>query len=164
MQSRSNRFLITFSLMTFAWGAGAQAETTPPPEQKPVLGLDSAMKLVQTARAYADAHHWPCAISVVDDGGWDLASARMDGAPVVAGFDLAQGKARTAALFKRPSDDLEKAVNGGRFAAVTAGLVMMKGGQPITRNGQVIGGIGVSADTPAHDDEIALAALGALAD
>ncbi len=164
MQSRSSLLIITFSLMSMTWGASALAEATHTVEQKPVLGLASAMKLVETARVYADAHHWPCAISVVDDGGWNLASVRMDGAPVVAGSDLAQGKARTAALFKRPSDDLEKAVNGGRIAAVTAGLVMMKGGQPIKRNGQVIGGVGISADTPAHEDEIALAALAALGD
>jgi glc operon protein GlcG len=86
----------------------------------------------------------------------------MDGAPVVAGVELAQGKARTSALFKRPSGDLENAVNGGRPAALSAGLVMMKGAQPIIVDGQVIGAIGVSADTPAHDDEIALAALATL--
>lgn len=129
--------------------------------QKPVLDLNTALKLVDAARAYAASHGWPCAISVVDDGGWTLAQVRMDGAPVVAGVDLAHGKARTAALFKRPSDDLEKAINGGRMAVVTAGLVMLKGGRPVMETGHVVGALGISADTPAHDDEIALAALAA---
>jgi glc operon protein GlcG len=127
-----------------------------------MLDFDSALKVVNAARAFASSHNWPCSIAVVDDGGWTLVQARMDGAPVVAGTELANGKARTAALFKRPTDDLETAVNSGRIAAVTAGLVMMKGGQPIKQGDQVIGAVGISADTPAHDDEIALAALRAI--
>jgi glc operon protein GlcG len=74
------------------------------------------------------------------------------------------GKARTAALFKRPSKDLEDAVNHGRFAAVTAhDFIEMQGGLPIVVDGQVIGGIGASFDTPEHDVEIAQAGLAALA-
>ncbi|MDE2035007.1 MAG: heme-binding protein, partial [Pseudomonas sp.] len=53
----------------------------------------------------------------------------------------------------------ENAINNGRPAAITAGLLMMKGAQPIILEGQVVGAIGISADTPAHDDEIALAAV-----
>ncbi len=148
-------------LGTLAGADGVMAEESLIIHQKPVLDLASAMHLMDVARTYAAAHKWPCAIAIVDDGGWPLSTLRMDGAPVVSGTDLAQGKARTSALFKRPSDDLEKAINGGRSAAITAGLLMMKGGQPIKRDGQVIGAIGISADTPVHDDEIALAALSA---
>jgi glc operon protein GlcG len=129
---------------------------------KATLNLETANRVAHAAQQFASEHGWPCAISVVDDGGWVILSARMDGAPVVSGVDLAQGKAKTSALFKRPSDDLEKGINGGRAAAITAGLVMMKGGQPIRLEGQVAGAIGISADTPAHDDEIALAALKSL--
>ena len=42
------------------------------------------------------------------------------------------------------------------------GLIVMKGGQPIREGDQVVGGIGISADTLARDDEIALAALSAV--
>lgn len=129
---------------------------------KAILTLDNAQRLLRAAQQTAQAKGWPCAVAIVDDGGWPILGARMDGAPVVAGVELAQGKARTSALFKRPSGDLENAVNGGRPAALSAGLVMMKGAQPIIVDGQVIGAIGVSADTPAHDDEIALAALATL--
>ncbi|NWD90500.1 heme-binding protein [Pseudomonas sp. K5002] len=111
------------------------------------------------ARKVAADKGWPCAVAIVDDGGWPILTLRMDGAPVVAGIELAQGKARTSALFKRPSGDLENAINNGRPAAITAGLLMMKGAQPIILEGQVVGAIGISADTPAHDDEIALAAV-----
>jgi glc operon protein GlcG len=138
------------------------ASTSSAITHKATLNLETANHLVQAAQQFASEHGWPCAIAVVDDGGWAILTARMDGAPVVSGVDLAQGKARTSALFKRPSDDLEKGINGGRAAAITAGLVMMKGGQPIRLEGQVAGAIGISADTPAHDDEIALAALKSL--
>ncbi|KFE52666.1 GlcG/HbpS family heme-binding protein [Pseudomonas syringae] len=138
------------------------AEPRPSITHKAILDLRGASQLVQAAQAYASQHGWPCAVAVVDDGGWPILTARMDSAPVVAGIDLAQGKARTSALFKRPPDDLEKGINGGRTAMITAGLLMMKGGQPIRVEGQVVGAIGVSADTPAHDDEIAFAALQSL--
>ncbi|WDH20555.1 GlcG/HbpS family heme-binding protein [Pseudomonas chlororaphis] len=130
--------------------------------QKAILNFATAQQLLKAAQDTASTKGWPCAVAIVDDGGWPILSARMDGAPVVAGIELAQGKARTSALFKRPSGDLENAINGGRQAAITSGLLMMKGAQPIRVDGQVIGAIGISADTPAHDDEIAQAALAAL--
>ncbi|WP_330565950.1 heme-binding protein [Pseudomonas yamanorum] len=126
---------------------------------KAILTLATAQQIATQARKVAADKGWPCALAIVDDGGWPILTTRMDGAPVVAGIELAQGKARTSALFKRPSADLENAINGGRQAAVTAGLLMMKGAQPIILEGQVVGAIGISADTPAHDDEIALAAV-----
>lgn len=126
---------------------------------KAILTLATAQQIAAQAHKAAADKGWPCALAIVDDGGWPILTTRMDGAPVVAGIELAQGKARTSALFKRPSADLENAINGGRQAAVTAGLLMMKGAQPIILEGQVVGAIGISADTPAHDDEIALAAV-----
>jgi glc operon protein GlcG len=66
-------------------------------------------------------------------------------------------------LFKEPSQALEDSINHGRIAAVTArGFVEMQGGLPVVVNGQVIGAIGASFDTPEHDDEIARAGLAAL--
>jgi glc operon protein GlcG len=99
---------------------------------------------------------------VVDDGGWSILLVRMDNAAYVASVELAPGKARTAALFKKPSEALEDAINHGRIAAVTArDFIEMKGGLPITVDGQVIGGIGASFDTPEHDVQIAKAGLAA---
>jgi glc operon protein GlcG len=57
---------------------------------------------------------------------------RMDHAAYLASVELAPGKARTAALFKKPSQALEDAINHGRVAAVTArGFTEMQGGLPI---------------------------------
>ncbi len=102
-------------------------------------------------------------ISVVDNDGLPILLERMDNAAVPAGVELAPGKARTAALFRRPSGALEDAVNGPRPAALSArGFVLMRGGVPITVNGQIVGAIGVSADIPDHDELIAKAGIAAL--
>ncbi len=128
---------------------------------KPVLTLEQARTIVAAAQEEAHKNNWPGAIAVVDDGGWPILSERMDNAATTLGVQLATEKARTAALFKRPSADLENAINGGRAAAITAGLVMMEGGLPIIVGGQVIGAIGVSVDTKVHDSQIARAGVAA---
>src|SRR3984885_11361092 len=130
---------------------------------KKVIPLAAARKMVAAAEAEAQRNHWAGVIAVVDDGGWPILIERMDHAALLAGVELAPGKARTAALFKKPSQDLEDAINGGRVAAVTArGFIEMQGALPVVVNGEVIGAIGVSADTKEHDAQIARAGLAAL--
>jgi glc operon protein GlcG len=130
---------------------------------KKVLTLAAAQKMVAAAQAKAEQNHLAGVIAVVDDGGWPILLLRMDNAAYVASVELAPGKARTAALFKKPSQALEDAINHGRVAAVTAhDFIEMQGGLPIVVDGQVIGGIGASFDTPDHDVEIAQAGLAAL--
>jgi glc operon protein GlcG len=130
---------------------------------KKVLTLAVAQKMVGAAQAEAERRHLAGVIAVVDDGGWPILLLRMDNAAYIASVELAPGKARTAALFKKPSQALEDAINHGRVAAVTArGFIEMQGGLPIVVDGQVIGGIGASFDTPEHDEQIAQAGLAAL--
>ncbi|MGD0492315.1 MAG: heme-binding protein [Steroidobacteraceae bacterium] len=130
---------------------------------KKVITLAAARKMVAAAEAEAERNHWAGVIAVVDDGGWPILIERMDHAALLAGVELAPGKARTAALFKKPSQDLEDAINGGRVAATTArGFIEMQGALPVIVNGEVIGAIGVSADTKDHDAQIARAGLAAL--
>src|ERR1700739_222902 len=131
--------------------------------EKKVLTLAAATKMVAAAELEAERQHLAGVIAVVDDGGWPILILRMDHAAFVASVELAPGKARTAALFKNPSHALEDAINHGRTAAVTArDFVEMQGGLPIVVDGQVVGGIGASFDTPAHDVQIAGAGLAAL--
>jgi glc operon protein GlcG len=130
---------------------------------RPVLTLEAARAVVRAAEAKAKAEGWPCVISVVDSDGLPIILERMDDADVPAGVEIAPGKARTAALFRRPSAALEDAINGKRPATATArGFVMMRGGVPITAGGQIVGAVGVSADTPQHDELIAEAGIAAL--
>jgi glc operon protein GlcG len=132
--------------------------------EKRVLTLAAARKIVAAAVSEAERNNWPGVIAVVDDGGWPILLERMDHAALLAGVELAPGKARTAALFRKPSQALEDAVNNGRFAATTAPYIEMKGALPIIQDGEVIGAIGVSADTPDHDVQIAKAGLAAFAE
>lgn len=131
--------------------------------EKKVLTLAAAQKMVAAAQAEAERNHLAGVIAVVDDGGWPILVLRMDNAAYVSSVELAPGKARTAALFKKPSAALEDAINHGRTAAVTArDFIEMQGGLPIVIEGQVIGGIGASFDTPEHDVQMARAGLEAL--
>jgi glc operon protein GlcG len=128
--------------------------------EKKVLTLEIARKIVTAAEAEATRNHLAGVVAVVDDGGWPILIERMDHAAYLASVELAPGKARTAALFKKPSQVLEEAINHGRVAAVTAqGFTEMQGGIPIVVDGEVIGAIGASFDTPEHDVEIARAGL-----
>src|SRR5215468_9120867 len=129
--------LITAALALSAQNAHAQLA------EKKVLTLAAAQKIVAAAQAEAERNHLAGVIAVVDDGGWPILLVRMDNAAYVASVELAPGKARTAALFKKPTEALENAINHGRIAAVTArGFIEMQGGLPIMIDGQVIDAIG----------------------
>jgi glc operon protein GlcG len=158
---RSTRLSILAALASLA--LQVQAATGQFLEKK-VLTLAAAEKIVDAAKMEAERYQLAGVIAVVDDGGWPIVLLRMDNAPYVASVELAPGKARTAALFRKPTEALEDAINDGRTAAVTAhDFVEMKGGLPIVVDGQVIGGIGASFDTPDHDAQIARAGLAAFA-
>jgi glc operon protein GlcG len=161
VRSHTHRWIgpaLVLMLAVFSRPASAQLA------EKKVLTLAAAQKMVAAAQLEAEHHHLAGVIAVVDDGGWPILVLRMDHAAFVASVELAPGKARTAALFKKPSQALEDAINHGRTAAVTAReFIEMQGGLPVVVDGEVIGGIGASFDTPEHDVQIARAGLAALA-
>jgi glc operon protein GlcG len=131
--------------------------------EKKVLTLEIAQKVVVAAEAEAARNHLAGVVAVVDDGGWPILIESMDHAAYLASVELAPSNARTAALFGKPSQALEDAINHGRIAAVTAqGFTEMQGGLPIVVDGEVIGAGGASFDTPEHDVEIAQAGLAAV--
>src|SRR5436309_8688048 len=91
--------------------------------------LEAARHVISAAEEEARRNGWPCVLAVVDDGGWLVLLERMDGAPMLASVELAPGKARAAAVYRKPTRALEESINGGRAAAVTApGFVQMQGG------------------------------------
>ncbi|WLB61531.1 heme-binding protein [Bradyrhizobium sp. 521_C7_N1_3] len=83
--------------------------------EKKVLTLATAERIVAAGIAEAERNRLAGVIAVVDDGGWPILLVRMDNAAYIASVELAQGKARTAALFKKPTEALENAINQGRF-------------------------------------------------
>jgi glc operon protein GlcG len=129
--------------------------------EKKALSLEAAHKMV--AAAEAQRNNWRGVVAVVDDRGWIILLERMDHAALTAGVELAPGKARAVALYKKPSQELEEAINQGRYAAITArGFIEMQGALPVVVDGEVIGAIGASFATPEEDEEVAKAGLAAL--
>ena len=128
-----------------------------------VLTLQAAKQVIAAAEAEAVQKGWPCVVAVTDGAGYLIALDRMDDSPMLASVELAPAKARTAALFCKPSKALEDSVHAGRVAAVTAGYVEMAGGLPLTVNGEIVGAIGVSSAQPDWDVQIAAAGAAALA-
>ncbi|HEX9788584.1 MAG TPA: heme-binding protein, partial [Candidatus Binatia bacterium] len=98
------------------------------------------------------------AIAVVDEGGNLVAVEQLDNT-FAAGANISIGKARTAALFKRPTKAFEDIINTGRTAMTTLNdFTPLQGGVPILVDGQIVGAVGVSGAASAQqDEEIALA-------
>ena len=129
---------------------------------KKVLTLEAAKAIAAAAQAEAKKNSWNMVICVVDDGGHLIYLERMDGTQL-ASVQVAQDKARTAVLFKRPSKALEEAVAGGRTVVMKlAGATPVEGGIPIMASAQLIGGIGVSGASSPQDGQVAAAGLAAL--
>jgi glc operon protein GlcG len=129
--------------------------------EKKSLTIDGAKKVIAAAVAYAKKNNAPGGvIAVVDEGGNLMALERLDGT-FAAGANISIGKARTAVLFKRPTKAFEDIIKNGRTAMVAlpdAYFTPLQGGVPITVDGQIVGGVGVSgASSAQQDEELAMA-------
>ena len=124
--------------------------------EKKTLTIDGARKVIAAAVAYAKKNNAPGGvIAVVDDGGNLMALERMDGT-FAAGANISIGKARTAALFKRPTKGFEDTIKNGRTALIAlpdAYFTPLQGGVPIVIDGQIVGAVGVSGAASAQQDE-----------
>jgi glc operon protein GlcG len=144
---------ITVLILAFASGISvANAQTA----EKKTLTIEGAKRVIAGAVAYAKKNNAPGGvIAVVDDGGNLMALERLDGT-FAAGANISIGKARTAALFKRPTKAFEDIIKNGRTAMVAlpdAYFTPLQGGVPITIDGQIVGGVGVSGAASAQQDE-----------
>ena len=128
---------------------------------KKALTLDGAKKIAAAAEAEAKKKNAKVIIAIVDDGGSLILLERLDDTQV-ASVDVGIGKARTAAIFRRPSKVFEDQIREGRVAALAlTGATPLQGGIPILFEGKVIGAIGVSGETPSLDEDIAIAGANA---
>lgn len=130
---------------------------------RPYLSLEGAKKVAIAAAVEARRLNAPGgAIAVVDDGGHLVYLERLDDTfPAAAG--IANAKARTAALFRRPTQGMEDAIVAGRTTLLNVAEAPLQGGVPIVVDGVVVGAIGVSgAASAAQDTEIAIAGAAAL--
>lgn len=142
------------ALLTTAIGAVPSRAADAP--QKRVLTLEQAQAIAATAAAEARKNNAGGAIAIADDGGHLLCLIRLDGTfPAAAA--IATDKARSAAVFRKPTRDFENAVKNGRLALLAnPELLPLQGGVPISLGGQVVGAIGVAGAASAQqDDDIA---------
>lgn len=126
---------------------------------KKALTLEGARQIIASAIGEARRLKAPAGvIAVVDDGGNLMALERLDGT-FAAGANISIGKARTAAIFKRPTRAFEDIIANGRTAMVALpDFTPLQGGIPLVVGETVVGGIGVSGAASAQqDEEIALA-------
>src|SRR5688500_12920345 len=119
---KSLRTLLVLFLL--CWSTNALAQTN----QKKVLSLDGAKRVM--ASAVAEARKSSPAtgvIAIVDDGGHPMLLERLDNT-FPAGANISIGKARTAALFKKPTKFFEDVINKGRTAMTTVNFTPLQGG------------------------------------
>lgn len=130
---------------------------------KKVLSLQAAKAIAAAAEIAARERGVGVGvvIAVVDDAGHLSLLHRLDDAQV-ASVNVGIGKARTAAIYRRPSKDFEDQVRAGRVAALAlADSTPLQGGVPVRVDGKVVGAVGVSGDTPQVDEAIAIAGASA---
>jgi glc operon protein GlcG len=162
--------LATLALaVLLAGGAAASAAAAETAADEPIalrkqsLSLAAARRIVAAAEAEARRRGVGVVTVVVDEAGHLIQLSRMDAAQV-ASVEVGIGKARTAAIYRRPSREFEEQVRNGRVAALAlAGATPLQGGVPVRLDGVVVGAVGVSGDTPQVDEEIAIAGAEALA-
>jgi uncharacterized protein GlcG (DUF336 family) len=122
----------------------------------PPVDLDQAKKVAAAAVAEASRNSWRVAIAI-------LKYYEMMDDTQTASATVAIDKARTAAMFRRPTKMFEEGIAGGRMALLGMhAATPIEGGLPIVVNGKVIGGIGVSGLTSAQDGQVAQAGLDTL--
>ena len=148
------------ALALLAWATPGQTQVT----TKKVLTLDGAKAVVAAAEQFAKDKGCGGAIAIVDDGGNLLLLHRLDGT-FAMGSSVSTGKARTAALFKKPTSFFEEVVVQKGRVSMTAlpDFTPLKGGVPLVVDGDIVGAVGVSGAMSAdQDEEMALFAAKAL--
>lgn len=134
--------------------------------ERKTLTLEGAQKVMAAAIAEARRLNAPGgAIAIVDDGGHAVLTARLDNT-FPAASTISLGKARTSALFRKPTKFFEDVVNKGRTTMVALPDTLftpLQGGVPLVVDGQTVGAIGMSGAASAQQDEdIAMVAAKAL--
>ena len=126
------------------------------------VSVDAAKKIAAASIAEAKKNNWPVAVAIVDNHGFLVYFEKMD--DVQTGSNaIAIDKAKTAAMFRRPSRAFEEGIAKGRNAILgLQGATPITGGVPIVVGGKIIGGVGVSGVTSDQDEQIASAGVAAL--
>ena len=126
------------------------------------ISLGDAKIIATAAATKAAAHAWSVVIAVLDQGGHLLYLERADDAQL-GSIVVAQEKARTALLFRRPTKALQDRISEGRInMLMLPGATPIEGGLPLIKDGRIVGSIGVSGVQSHEDAEVAAAGVAAL--
>ncbi len=128
---------------------------------KPSLTTADAHKMMAACKAEAQKQKWSVTIAIVDDAGYPLLVERMDGCGPISA-EVAVGKARTAAITRRPTKFWEERVKERPAFLTFPGDVMFQGGLPLMHQNECVGAIGVSGVQSHEDEQIAQAGVAAL--
>jgi len=147
----------------------AVAQQTPNPYQMPYpygapVSLDNAKKAAAAATAEATKNGWTVVVAIVDPDGTLIFYEKMDNTQL-GSAEVAIDKARSAALFKRPTKAFEDLLGQGSEAARYLKLgaaIPIEGGIPLVMGGKIVGAIGVSGGKSAQDAQCAQQGVNAL--
>ena len=149
--------LLGVALAALATGASAQDKR---PDYGTAINATGAKKIAAGILAECQKNAWNVAVAIVDNHGFLVYFERMDNTQT-ASMDIAVGKARAAATYRRPTRVFMEAINkGGMATATLPGVFASPGGIPIMVDGKVTGGVGVSGVTGDQDEQCAKAGLG----
>ena len=127
------------------------------------ISLERAQAAINAAVAEGKKRNWKMIVAVVDPGGNLVALARMDGAQL-GSIQIAEHKARAAAIFRRETKVWENAVqlNSFNYQMTLDGVIAVRGGIPLIDHGTIIGAIGCSGGASSQDELVCKAGAGAL--
>ena len=157
---RLRNVLLVIALFLCASGAYAQSPT---PYGTPV-SVDDAKRVAAAALAEARKNNWNVAVAIVDISGNLVYFEKMDDTHL-GSVNVSITKARSAALFRRPTkafQDVLAAGGEGLRILSLEGAVPLEGGLPIVIGGRIVGAIGVSGVTSQQDGQVALAGVNAV--
>jgi glc operon protein GlcG len=148
------KIMLGFSLAAFATLAAAQDKR---PDYGPAVNTATAKKIAAAVLAECQKNSWNVAVAVVDTHGYLVYFERMDNTQY-ASMDIAIGKAKAAATYRRPTRAFADVINkGGPATATLPGIFASPGGMPIMVDGKVTGAVGVSGVTGDQDEQCAKA-------
>ena len=149
--------LVAAALVALTVGASAQDKR---PEYGTAVNAAGAKKIAAGVVAECQKNGWNVAVAVVDTHGFLVYFERMDNTQT-ASMEIAVGKARAAATYRRPTRVFMEVINkGGPATATLPGVFASPGGVPIMVDGKVTGAVGVSGVTGDQDEQCAKAGLG----
>ncbi|HYH89186.1 MAG TPA: heme-binding protein [Solirubrobacteraceae bacterium] len=126
------------------------------------VSLEDARRVTAAGEEAAREIGQPQNIAVVDAGGNLVSHIRMDGA-WIGSVDISINKAFTARAFDLPTADLAaESKPGGQYYGIQESndgrVVIIAGGVPLKRDGEVVGAVGVSGGDGEQDTTVAEAA------